>query len=97
MLRPASLYAPQTRRAGQRNAAQCEHSALPAEHPDAARELFGESRLPTLVQYDRARASFEGAMERCCFSDNGVHGALHIAIPGPHRLQEMLAFLEAIA
>lgn len=30
-----------------------------AEHPDAARELFGESRLPTLVQYDPFSRFFE--------------------------------------
>ena len=30
-----------------------------AVHPDAARELFGESRLPTLVQYDPASRYFE--------------------------------------
>jgi phenylacetate-CoA ligase len=30
-----------------------------ATHPDAARELFGESRLPTLVQYDPASRYFE--------------------------------------
>ncbi|MEQ1621001.1 MAG: phenylacetate--CoA ligase family protein [Methylococcales bacterium] len=30
-----------------------------AKHPDAARSLFGESRLPTLVQYDPASRFFE--------------------------------------
>ncbi|WP_394754804.1 phenylacetate--CoA ligase family protein [Crenothrix sp.] len=30
-----------------------------ANHPDAARGLFGESRLPTLVQYDPASRFFE--------------------------------------
>lgn len=30
-----------------------------AAHPDAARSLFGESRLPTLVQYDPASRYFE--------------------------------------
>ncbi len=30
-----------------------------AEHPDAARNLFGESRLPTLVQYDPSSRFFE--------------------------------------
>jgi phenylacetate-CoA ligase len=30
-----------------------------AHHPDAARHLFGESRLPTLVQYDPASRFFE--------------------------------------
>ncbi len=30
-----------------------------SHHPDAARELFGESRLPTLVQFDPASRYFE--------------------------------------
>jgi len=30
-----------------------------AEHPEAARSLFGESRLPTLVQYDPSSRFFE--------------------------------------
>jgi len=30
-----------------------------ADHPEAARTLFGESRLPTLVQYDPASRFFE--------------------------------------
>lgn len=30
-----------------------------ARHPDAARQLFGESRLPTLVQYDPCSRFFE--------------------------------------
>jgi len=30
-----------------------------ASHPDAARQLFGESRLPTLVQYDPCSRFFE--------------------------------------
>jgi phenylacetate-CoA ligase len=30
-----------------------------AKHPDAARQLFGESRLPTLVQYDPVSRYFE--------------------------------------
>ncbi len=30
-----------------------------AQHPDAARSLFGESRLPTLVQYDPTSRFFE--------------------------------------
>jgi phenylacetate-CoA ligase len=30
-----------------------------ASHPEAARELFGESRLPTLVQYDPSSRFFE--------------------------------------
>ena len=34
--------------------------------PDAARELFGEVRLPTLVQYDPASASSRRTTARCC-------------------------------
>lgn len=30
-----------------------------ADHPDLAREVFGDSRLPTLVQYDPGRRYFE--------------------------------------
>ncbi|HYZ53665.1 MAG TPA: phenylacetate--CoA ligase family protein [Streptosporangiaceae bacterium] len=41
--------------------------------PDLARELFGESRLPTLVQYDPASRFFEAHEGTLLFSgDNGV-------------------------
>lgn len=44
-----------------------------AENPAAARELFGESRLPTLVQYDPASRFFETHDGTLLFSgDNGV-------------------------
>ncbi len=44
-----------------------------AEHADAARELFGESRLPTLVQYDPRVRFFEVRDGTLLFSgDNGV-------------------------
>ena len=44
-----------------------------AEHPDAARELFGESRLPRLVQYDPRVRFFEVRDGTLLFSgDNGV-------------------------
>ncbi|GAB4377247.1 MAG: phenylacetate--CoA ligase family protein [Elainellaceae cyanobacterium] len=44
-----------------------------AQHPDAARELFGESRLPTLVQYDPASRFFEAQDGTLLFSgDNGM-------------------------
>ena len=44
-----------------------------AEHPDAARELFGESRLPTLVQYDPHSRFFEVTDGTLLFSgDNGI-------------------------
>lgn len=44
-----------------------------AEHPDAARDLFGESRLPTLVQYDPLSRFFEVQDGTLLFSgDNGI-------------------------
>jgi phenylacetate-CoA ligase len=44
-----------------------------AEHPDAARALFGESRLPTLVQYDPLSRFFEVHEGTLLFSgDNGI-------------------------
>ena len=44
-----------------------------ARHPDAARELFGESRLPTLVQYDPASRYFEVHEDTLVVSgDSGV-------------------------
>jgi phenylacetate-CoA ligase len=44
-----------------------------AQHPDAARELFGESRLPTLVQYDPRSRFFETQDGTLLFSgDNGI-------------------------
>ncbi|POZ51419.1 phenylacetate--CoA ligase family protein [Methylovulum psychrotolerans] len=44
-----------------------------AHHPDAARSLFGESRLPTLVQYDPSNRFFESHDGTLVVSgDNGV-------------------------
>ena len=44
-----------------------------ANHPDAALELFGESRLPTLVQYDPLHRFFETTGGTLFFSgDNGI-------------------------
>ncbi|MEV6901411.1 phenylacetate--CoA ligase family protein [Amycolatopsis sp. NPDC051372] len=44
-----------------------------AGRPELARELFGESRLPTLVQYDPASRFFEADNGTLLFSgDNGV-------------------------
>ena len=44
-----------------------------AANPAVARELFGESRLPTLVQYDPSSRFFEVQQGRLIFSgDNGV-------------------------
>ncbi len=41
-----------------------------AEHPDAAKALFGESRLPTLVQYDPISRFFEVEDGKLLFSGN---------------------------
>jgi phenylacetate-CoA ligase len=44
-----------------------------AQHPEAARQLFGESRLPTLVQYDPRVRLFEAHNGTLLFSgDNGI-------------------------
>jgi phenylacetate-CoA ligase len=44
-----------------------------AENPDAAKALFGESRLPTLVQYDPINRFFEVYEGTLLFSgDNGI-------------------------
>jgi phenylacetate-CoA ligase len=44
-----------------------------AETPEAARELFGESRLPTLVQYDPRSRFFEVRDRTLLFTgDNGI-------------------------
>jgi phenylacetate-CoA ligase len=66
-----------------------------AGKPDLARELFGDSRLPTLVQYDPASRFFEVHNGTLLFSgDNGVPLIrYHIADEGgliPH--QDMLDF-----
>jgi phenylacetate-CoA ligase len=44
-----------------------------ADHPDAAQAAFGESRLPTLVQYDPLSRFFESHEGTLLFSgDNGI-------------------------
>jgi phenylacetate-CoA ligase len=68
-----------------------------AELPEAARELFGESRLPTLVQYDPRVRFFEVRDGTLLFSgDNGAPLVrYHIADSGGLiGYAEMLAFLE---
>ena len=69
-----------------------------AETPAAARELFGESRLPTLAQYDPISRFFE-CMDGSTLAVTGDNSAplmrYHIADQGgiiPHG--EMLAFLK---
>ncbi|HJT04691.1 MAG TPA: phenylacetate--CoA ligase family protein, partial [Pseudonocardiaceae bacterium] len=50
----------------------CIHRYL-AQHPDAARELFGQSRLPTLAQYDPRSRLFETHGSTLAFTgDNGI-------------------------
>ncbi len=66
-----------------------------ATRPELARELFGDSRLPTLVQYDPASRFFEAKDGTLLFSgDNGVPLVrYHIADEGgliPHK--DMLEF-----
>lgn len=69
-----------------------------ADHPDAARALFGESRLPTLVQYDPRSRFFEVMDDGGTLLFSGDNGAplvrYHIADSGglvPY--QAMLDFL----
>jgi phenylacetate-CoA ligase len=68
-----------------------------ADHPQAARELFGESRLPTLVQYDPASRFFELHGNTLVVSgDNGVplvryHIADQGGLIGHARLRDFLA------
>jgi phenylacetate-CoA ligase len=68
-------------------------------HPDVARELFGESRLPTLVQYDPVSRYFEliNGSTLAVTGDNGVPLIrYHIADRGgliSHA--DLMAFLQA--
>jgi len=67
-----------------------------ATHPEAAKKLFGESRLPTLVQYDPLSRFFEVHEGSLLFSgDNGVPLVrYHIADTGGLiSYQAMLKFL----
>lgn len=68
-----------------------------AKNPDIARELFGESRLPTLVQYDPGSRFFEEIDGTLVFSgDNGIPLLrYHIADTGGLiSYSEMLDFLQ---
>lgn len=68
-----------------------------AEHPAAARELFGQARLPTLAQYDPGSRLFELHGETLLFTgDNGVPLIrYHIADTGGlMSFDVMLAFLD---
>jgi phenylacetate-CoA ligase len=67
-----------------------------ADQPEAARELFGESRLPTLVQYDPLSRFFEVVDGTLVVSgDNGVPLVrYHIADRGGLRsFDDMMAFI----
>jgi phenylacetate-CoA ligase len=67
-----------------------------AGSPDAARELFGESRLPTLAQYDPRSRFFEQDGRSLLFSgDNGIPLLRYNILDtgGVIPYQEMLAFL----
>ena len=69
-----------------------------ARNPIQAREFFGESRLPTLVQYDPTSRYFEVQNGTLLFSgDNGIPLIrYHIADTGGIiDYQEMMAYLEA--
>jgi phenylacetate-CoA ligase len=69
-----------------------------AEHPEVARTLFGESRLPTLVQYDPLSRFFEVQDGTLLFSgDNGIPLVrYHIADTGGIiAYEEMLEFLRS--
>ncbi len=69
-----------------------------ARNPDAARELFGESRLPTLVQYDPLHRRFETTGGTLLFTgDNGIPLVrYHIADSGGILgYDELLGFLAA--
>lgn len=68
-----------------------------ATHRDLSRELFGESRLPTLVQYDPTQRFFEVDQGTLLFSgDNGIPLIrYHIADQGGIlSYSEMLSFLK---
>lgn len=67
-----------------------------AEQPEAARALFGESRLPTLVQYDPLSRFFEARDRSLLFSgDNGIPLVRYDIkdTGGVIPYEEMLAFL----
>ena len=67
-------------------------------HPDAARTLFGESRLPTLVQYDPVSRFFETHAGTLVVSGENSLPLVryHIADKGGIiEFNEMLAFLKA--
>jgi phenylacetate-CoA ligase len=67
-----------------------------AQHPEASRALFGESRLPTLVQYDPRSRCFEVQEGQLLFTgDNGIPLVRYNILDtgGLVPYAEMLAFL----
>jgi len=69
-----------------------------ANHPEAAKSLFGESRLPTLVQYDPLSRFFEVENGNLLFSgDNGIPLIRYNILDtgGIISYEEMLRFLAA--
>ncbi|GAB4129744.1 MAG: phenylacetate--CoA ligase family protein [Roseiflexaceae bacterium] len=67
-----------------------------AQNPAAARELFGESRLPTLAQYDPRSRDFEASDRTLLFSgENGIPLIRYNILDtgGVVGYHEMLAFL----
>ncbi|TAF07828.1 MAG: phenylacetate--CoA ligase family protein [Nostocales cyanobacterium] len=67
-----------------------------ATHPEAAKALFGESRLPTLVQYDPCSRFFEVEDRRLIFSGNNGIPLIRYNIldhGGLISYEEMLKFL----
>lgn len=69
-----------------------------SKHPDAARELFGESRLPTLVQYDPVSRFFETHQDTLVVTGENSVPLLryHIADKGGLiGFEDMRAFLES--
>jgi len=70
-----------------------------AERPEAAREIFGESRMPTLVQYDPMHRFFEVWERTLLFTgDNGVPLVrYHIAdTGGVYGFDELMARVRAL-
>lgn len=67
-----------------------------ANEPERARELFGESRLPTLCQYDPMHRWFERVDEELVFSGDGTTPLVRYRIldrGGVIRFDELRAFM----
>jgi phenylacetate-CoA ligase len=68
-----------------------------ADRPDAARELFGEARLPTLCQYDPLHRYFEEEHGELVFTGDGGAPLVRYRIldrGGVFGFRELLAFLK---